>query len=568
MEKEKDRGEWVMKQGMAAVKTALEKKLSWIVGAIVVIQPLLDVLSYFLQEMGSNSLTTALRFLMLAGVALLGFLVSDRKKLYFIFYGVVVVYWITHMLNCFRVGYQSPVSDAGAFSRIMNFPVFALSFITFFEKGKDVRRVVVWGFAINLLTMVLFTVLPWATGNPVYTYDELYIGVMGWFAVENSQSTILVLVAPVAIYGAYRLKKYPLFLLAVLLSFGMLFVTGTKFTFYSIFIIAGAFIFLFVMNLRKQSIRYVTPLLAVLVLVVAFRQYSPMQQRESQYAYSQGIYQQIVEDGLRSSGTDAETLEAIRQEVNQAKEDSSSNKQSSNSGKETEEEYAAETRLGRMREGLISVYTDPDGYGPILEDMTERFGIYNVMEIYDYTSASYVLSDFRVLKSRYAELMWEEKDTLTHLLGSEAQDMITSGFNYDLENDFPAVFYSCGYIGFALYMLSLLAFFGMILRAFALDVSAAWQEQKGKKRRSVLRVLGALGGGIQRFLTVEMGAVGMTFLLAVISGLISGNTLRRPNVTVYFAISAAYLCYLTFLQRKEPLFPRKKEKADRLKNTF
>ena len=51
-----------MKQGMAAVKRALGKKLSWIVGAIVVIQPLLDVLSYFLQEMGSNSLTTALRF--------------------------------------------------------------------------------------------------------------------------------------------------------------------------------------------------------------------------------------------------------------------------------------------------------------------------------------------------------------------------------------------------------------------------------------------------------------------------------------------------------------------------
>ena len=49
VEKEKDRGEWVMKQGMAAVKAALEKKLSWIVGAIVVIQPLLDVLSYFLQ---------------------------------------------------------------------------------------------------------------------------------------------------------------------------------------------------------------------------------------------------------------------------------------------------------------------------------------------------------------------------------------------------------------------------------------------------------------------------------------------------------------------------------------
>ena len=61
----------------------------------------------------------------------------------------------------------------------------------------------------------------------------------------------------------------------------------------------------------------------------------------------------------------------------------------------------------------------------------------------------------------------------------------------------------------------------------------------------------AFGGGVQRFLTVEMGAVGMTFLLAAIAAQISGNVLRRPNVTAYFAIAAAYLCYLTVIQRRQ-----------------
>ena len=75
----------------------------------------------------------------------------------------------------------------------------------------------------------------------------------------------------------------------------------------------------------------------------------------------------------------------------------------------------------------------------------------------------------------------------------------------------------------------------------------------------------AFGEGVQRFLTMEMGAVGMTFLLAAIAAQISGNVLRRPNVTVYFAIAAAYLCWLTVLKRRkkpEPGQPKEQEKRE------
>ena len=84
---------------MQTVKRALERKLPLIVLLIVTVQPLLDVLSYFLSERGSNALSTLLRFGMLAAVALLGFLLSDRKRVYLILYGIVVVFWGAHVAN-------------------------------------------------------------------------------------------------------------------------------------------------------------------------------------------------------------------------------------------------------------------------------------------------------------------------------------------------------------------------------------------------------------------------------------------------------------------------------------
>lgn len=536
-----------MKQKFQTVKDAIVGKLPWIVGVIIVVQPVLDVLSYFLGELGNNSLSTALRFLMLMVVALLGFVVSDKKRVYVIFYGIMAVFWVAHMANCFRIGYQSMVSDTANFMRIMNFPIFALSFITFFKKGEKLRKFVYTAFAINLGEVVLFTALPWLTGHPVYTYDTLYLGVMGWFGVANAQSAIIVLLAPLAILFAWKTKKYPLFLIALVLSFGLMFATGTKFTFYSIFIVAGAYIFLFVLNYQKKSLRYVLPLLGVLVLVVAFRNYAPMQQRESQSRYALSNYQQRIEETLKNSGADQASLEAMKRELEESENSSASGT------------LGEEIQLQRLRDSLMGVYTDPEVYGPVFENLYQRFGVYNVMDAYEYTSEPSILSDSRVRKSMYAKLMWEEKDFLTHLFGFEYSDMVYDGTIYDLENDFPAVFYFCGYIGFALYMIFLALFAVMIFKAFGEDIAAAWKTQNSKGKRSPLRKsLCAFGGGVQSFLTMEMGAVGMTFLLAAIAAQISGNVLRRPNVTVYFAIAAAYLTYLTIIERRD----QKREKQD------
>lgn len=517
---------------MKSCKTFLEKKLSILAPAILIIQPMLDVLSYFLLEMGSNALSTALRFVMLMAVALLGFLVSDRKKLYFLFYGIAGIFWILHALNCFRIGYLSFVQDTANFLRILSFPIFTLSYITFFQKGKRIRSRVALAFAINFGEIVLFTALPWLLGQPVYTYRDIFVGVMGWFGVANAQSAIIVLVVPLTIFWAYRTEKYPAFLGAVLLCFGLMFLTGTKLTFYSIFIIAGAYMFLFALSLKKKCVKYVLPLLAVAVLVYGFRYYSPMADRERQSAYALGNYADLVEESMESNGADADIIRTIKEGFDAA---------STPAG-----------QLEKIRRSLSGVYTDKEVYGRLFKNLYARFGLYNVMSAYDYSSEPSTLSDSRVRKTIFAKLMWEEKDLLTRMLGFEYSDMLMGEDIYDLENDFPAVYYFCGYVGFGLYLLFFAYLFFIILRAFLRDVASCVQERKGKPGNPLKKGFGSFWKGVEKFLTVEMGAVGMTFLLAVIAAQVSGNVLRRPNVTVYFAVAAAYVYHLTVdLRRKE-----------------
>ena len=296
---------------MVKICSALEKRLSAIALVILVIQPALDVLSYFLEQTGSNAISTVARFLMLAAVALLGFLASHRKKLYLLFYGVVGLFWVLHMANCFRIGYISLFSDAANFLRILNFPIFTLTFITFFQR-RDVRKSIYLGFAIDLGEVLLFTALPWLLGHPVYTYETLEVGVLGWFSTPSAQSAVIALLVPMGLLWAIRTRKYPVFLAAALLGFGLMFFTGTKFTFYSIFIVGGAYLFLFALRWKKQFILYGLTLLVILCAAFLFRHQSPMSVRQQMTEYSQGEYGRLVEESLKNSGADEEEIQKLQ----------------------------------------------------------------------------------------------------------------------------------------------------------------------------------------------------------------------------------------------------------------
>ena len=154
-----------------------------VMAALLVAQPLLDVLSYFMGLADGTWLTTTLRMLLLLTVCLYGFAITENRRAYYVMYGVAAGFWLLHMLNSFRLGYQDPVGDAAEYFKLIQFPLWALSFVTFFRQRKDLDYQVIGVLAANFGIILVVTALSYVLGHPVYTYDypdrNLFIGILG-----------------------------------------------------------------------------------------------------------------------------------------------------------------------------------------------------------------------------------------------------------------------------------------------------------------------------------------------------------------------------------------------------
>ena len=165
----------------------------------------------------------------------------------------------------------------------------------------------------------------------------------------------------------------------------------------------------------------------------------------------------------------------------------------------------------------------------------QRFGFERVFEKYNYSLVVSEITAGRQQKRNFAQMVWEDSDTLTKCFGYEYISLIMDYKTtdpdgnetvqqaiFDLENDFPSVFYYSGYIGFALY----LAFIGYF----------------------ALLIIVGLITRFNKLFTVESGMVGVTFLLALGTSQFSGNVLRRPNASIYLSVILAYIYWLTAIR--------------------
>lgn len=245
--------------------SSLQKKLSFPVGevmaALLVAQPLLDVLSYFMGQADATWLTTALRTVLLFAVGVYGFSITENRRAYYAMYGVVGGFWVLHMLSCLRLGYQDPVGDAAEYLKLVQFPLWTLSFVTFFRRRRNLDYRVAGLLAVNVGLILLVIALSYAVGQPVYTYDYpergVAIGILGWFGVANSQSSILTLLVPPLLLWGLRSQRLWQFCLCCLGGFGLLYFTGTRLTYYGAILIGCAFLALLL--LRRQQLLFCVP---------------------------------------------------------------------------------------------------------------------------------------------------------------------------------------------------------------------------------------------------------------------------------------------------------------------
>ena len=187
----------------------------WLPGAMVGLcaaQPLLDVLSFWTQDLSWGSkLTLSLRLLIFLSVVLAGFLLSQRRRVYWICAAVCAALYAGHVFACLRA--HAPftaanlVSDATNYIRFIQLPLFTLAFITFLRRCKQGYASLERGITAAFWIIAAVMLLSALTGTDPYTYPNKQIGLRGWFYFANSQSAILSMLVPLALCPALRSGK-------------------------------------------------------------------------------------------------------------------------------------------------------------------------------------------------------------------------------------------------------------------------------------------------------------------------------------------------------------------------
>ena len=413
-----------------------------------VIQPLLDVAGYWqLQLEISNSVTLAIRILLLVGSVFLGFLISDRKRYYYWTAGILLALTALHVAANLPGGYQEAVTDLSNLVRIYLMPLTVLCFCTFLRQGGDASfQAIKKGILINIILIVLVEILSVLTGTDRMTYRHEGIGVLGWFYWANSQSAILSIAAPIVICWAIQRwpgKPLPAALFTVAAEVTLYFF-GTRLTFGAMVASGlGVGVCLLLVDRRRWK-----QALAIFLVTLAFTCAYPL----SPTAQRMQAVQQM--NAKNEKGIEKQNIVIL---PSNAEVPTETVKPGSNEEKVIPSDPDAPKMVAKDWEKMRKIY---HGY---LSGMVQRFGYDRVMEKYNYTLDAAILGDWRIEKLSFCEMLMEDGSVMQHLFGLNLMDMrefVKGGVKnektgkwedgyqiFDVENDFHGIYFLLGFAG-------------------------------------------------------------------------------------------------------------------------
>lgn len=452
---------------------------------LLIAQPILDIIAFFQYDNAIGSLAGYIRLVLMVVLPIYVLTITKKKKSFICLMAIIGVYCILHILNGFRVGYISIFEDVSYMAKVVQMPVLGISFI-YCLKSEKYENITSRAFYVNCFIIFATLVVAHLSGTAQYTYTDYEIGYLGWFANANSQSIIIISLIPMVLRFAIKKNNFLFFIFTSIFTAFLLLSNGTKAAYYAIFIIFGAYAFFLALEFllkRKDGMKFNAPVIAVFLLICVGSAFA--------YPYTPRYEMDHVNDSAR-----AKDQEEMDKDLDKIKHDQEGI---------TVADILADAELRRQVVAL---------YEPLMnKEMVDRFGAERVLEQYGWLPGSYEVADMRLKKVVYAQLLWDETDMLTKLVGFE----FTNIDGFDMENDYPAIFYYYGYIGFGLYMLFFVYFVYLILRKCIVDFKGAFNSYNF----ALLLTLG-LQLGLAQY---------------------SGAILRRPNASIYISVIVALIYY-------------------------
>lgn len=398
------------------VKNSIISNALKIVFILIVLQPILDILSYWLGFINLDSVVPILRLVLFSLVLVLAFLASSKKYIYFVVVGAALLYWIIHCgaLVLRGSGIETIFNDTDMYVRLVWMPLLAISVASLLRNNtpKDNIATIAKALFINLVLVGLVVLLTHLTNTINYTYETTYLGTVGWFSNDNAQGIILVALVVGGLLYAYIKKSTLLYSFATLLGFSLLFAHGSRVTYFSIFAITITWLVALAIS-RTRAIAYYAPIIIAAVCAATLYSHSPMYLNKTELEAS----------NIRATQTASHQITQQTQ--------SPPNKQSeSNSANNSPYEKYAPALVG-------------------------RFGLDRVSQAFDNTSDLNIIRDYRKQKNIYVLLTLQESNVVTILFGHAYEDFTYNGTDLEPESDIATIIFLYGIVGAALYWILL-----------------------------------------------------------------------------------------------------------------
>ena len=520
------------------VLNSIQGKLPLIVFLLCVLQPFLDVAGYWQTTWGiSNTVTMMLRMLLLGGSVLLGFLLSDRKRVYLLAAFVLLALTAGHAYACAKSpnGYRDMVTDLINLVRIYFLPMMTLCFITFLRRNEKVLPAIISAVTVNILLIAAVQLISTITGTDPHTYSVDHTGVRGWFMWTNSQSAILAMGCPVVICWALTRRKGRL-LFAVLLtavSEATLYFLAPRLAYASLIASGLGMAVCLLLIDRRRWLASLTVALVTVAFVLAY----PVSPTHKRLADNSVRVAQVSEE-IKSMDIHIETVvqtesqietNPMQSELMTGSEDETAG---ANPTESTDNNDPSQTKPPKTvikldsenADKLEKLYRSHD----ILWSLVDRFGRDRVFEAYGYSLDPTVISSARTMKVVYCTLLMDESGTWSRLFGLNLRELLYQRCdkngnwvydNFDVENDLHGVYFLTGMVGLGLMILFLLTF--------------------------GLRALLAVLRRPKKYFTLPMVAFSLSYGLGLIHAYFTASVLRRNNASIYLALVLACMWYLS-----------------------
>ena len=460
---------------------------------LIVIQPLLDVLAFWTKS-PDGTLAGYIRLAIMLLLPLYLLFTLKEKKRFILSMAAIALVCLLHILNCMRVGYVSMAFDISYAAKTAQMPILAVCFMHCI-RNEQTRNQAYWGLFFAAAITAASIALSWLTGTSNVTYG-VGLGISGWVIDDNrcANSVIVVTLAAFSVFCAVKSDKLLVNILVPALALLVLLSNGTKACYLAVYVIFTGFALFLIAEkfLKRTELKkpVVITLLVLSLLAVVLTPLTPMYKvRFAQTSFAEQN-QGEVESKLQALGYDIDAL--------------------------TDEEKLSDPVVRQVYEDYYRKML-----WCIMPNMFDRFTLDEIVQKYDYTTDAQTLIDVRQIKSTYAALMWDHSDLLTHLFGIDVSDIWLTG-SCDLENDWPAIYYYYGIVGFGAYMAFLLYFVVLIIRRLLRNFKTAF--------------------------TADNFILLITFALLVGLAQFSGSVLRRPNVSVYMSLVLGLIYYQTVVK--------------------